>query len=228
MVEHSKPKRDAHAIRDEQDIVDLDALVRDYTDENVLLHHAERFEDDRAAPPKRKNDAQTWREQLENFLRTPYDQSYVSERVDSSSSERVWAAMAHLSLLIGVPLGVSSAGILGVCIALLPLAIYFAHRARAPFAAKHAMQAALALLISTVGWFGLVVASGILGVILTILLTATLVGILALPFLWLGLLVLWLMLLVLPFGSFFLSVVGAVQALRGRTFSYPYIGKWAR
>jgi uncharacterized Tic20 family protein len=228
MAEQPKPEREVSIAQDDQDIVDLDALIRDYEREDRDFHRAERFAADYDAPPKRKNDAQTWREQIADFLRTPYDKNYAPEEVESSADERAWAAIAHLSLLIGVPLGISSAGILAVFVAIVPLLIHFAHRERAPFAASHAMQATLALLISTIGWIGLTIGSGILGVILTVFLTFTFIGILAIPFVWLGVLLFWLALLALPFGAFFLSLVGAVQALRGRTFRYPYIGKWAR
>lgn len=228
MAEQPKPKREAPVAQDDQDIVDLDALIRDYARQDQDFHRAERLIDDYDAPPKRKNDAQTWREQVGDFLRTPYDKSYAPEEVESSADERAWAAIAHLSLLIGVPLGVSSAGILAVFVAIVPLLIHFAYRGRAPFAADHAMQATLALLLSTIGWIGLTIGSGVLGIILTVFLTFTFIGIFAIPFIWLGVLLFWLALLALPFGAFFLSFVGAAQALRGRTFRYPYIGKWAR
>jgi len=44
----------------------------------------------------------------------------------------------------------------------------------------------------------------------------------------LGAALLWLALLAVPFGAFFCGCVGMVQALRGRTFRYPYIGKLTR
>jgi uncharacterized membrane protein len=56
----------------------------------------------------------------------------------------------------------------------------------------------------------------------------TIIGVILVPVLWLGLLLLWLALLTVPFGAFFYGCIGMVQALRGRLFRYPYIGKLGR
>lgn len=228
MAEQPKPKRPERIGQDDQDAVDLDALMRDYARQSRADDYLAQLEAEYRAEQKRKNEARTWRGQVEDFLRAPYPESYAPKAVESSAAERTWAAAAHLALLIGVPLSVGSGGVLGAAVALAPLLIYLSHRERSPFVEQHAMQALLALLGSTLGWFGLSIAGLVFGIVATILLTITLVGVVIVPFLWLGLLLVWLALLALPFGAFFLSMVGAAQALRGRTFRYPYVGKLTR
>ncbi len=228
MAEQPKPKRAERIGQDDQDAVDLDALMSDYARQSRADDYLAQLEAEYRAEQKRKNEARTWRGQVEDFLRAPYPESYAPEAVESSAAERTWAAAAHLALLIGVPLGVSSGGVLGAAVALAPLLIYLSHRERSPFVERHAMQALLALLGSTLGWFGLTIAGLVFGIVTTVLLTITVIGVMIVPFLWLGLLLVWLALLALPFGAFFLSMVGAAQALRGRTFRYPYVGKLTR
>ncbi|MFQ3535829.1 MAG: DUF4870 domain-containing protein [Aggregatilineales bacterium] len=230
MTEQPKPKRDACAAQDEVDIVDLDALMRNYGHTEAPPRRAPRLEDDYDTLPKRKNEEATrkWREPLEDFLRTPYDKAYAPESVQASSKERLLAAVAHLSLLLGIPLGLASVGLLAVFVALLPLSIYLNYRGRLPFVAAHALQASLALLASTIGWIILTAVVGIIGLVITVLATITIIGVIIVPFVWLGLLLIWLALLGLPLVAFMLSLAAAVQALRGRTFRYPYIGKLAR
>lgn len=222
MTDQPKPKRDAPA--EDDDMIDLDALIRDYGHDSALLHYAEPL-DDHDTTPKRKNDSQDWRAQLRDFLRTPYDPSYAPEYIVTSDDDRLYAAIAHLALLLGIPLSFVSAGVLMPVVILVPLLIYLISRRRNLFVAQHALQATLALAASTFGWLALTVGSATLGAALTIFLTITLVGVILVPFLWLGLFLLWLALLALPFGAFFYSFAGIVQALRGRTFRYPYIGK---
>ncbi len=243
MVDQVKPKRGRPEEYDDQDIVDLDALMRDYAaDERP--RRATRLDDEDAYAddvPKRKNDS-AWRpaggidretakrlkEQLEEFLRTPYEETYTAEYTDSSGGERLWAALAHLSLLISVPIGAASGGTLTPLLALVPLLIYFFNRQRSRFVAKHAIHSLIALLASTLGWIALLIGSGVLGVVLTIVLALTIIGVIAIPFIWLGLALFWLASFAIPIGAFSFSLVGAVQALRGRTFRYPYVGKWVR
>ncbi|PJF36901.1 MAG: hypothetical protein CUN49_03115 [Candidatus Thermofonsia Clade 1 bacterium] len=225
MTEPFKPKR-GEPLDNYQDVVDLDALIREYGDD--LFHHTAQRADDHDSPPKRKNDASApqWRAQLGDFLRTPYAPGYAPEYVEASASERALAALAHLSLLIGIPLGVSTLGIATLLTIGFPLLIYLLSGKRVPFAAKHALQASLALLVSTLGWVAVTVGVVILSIVLTVLLTLTIVGIVVVPFLWLAALLFCLALLALPFGTLLLSLFGAFQALSGRTFRYPYIGKW--
>ncbi len=256
MAEQAKPKRGAPEKYDDQDIVDLDALMRDYASDE-RPRRAARLDDDYAyddaedGAPKRKNDsarrpvgslpeagaavggidretAKRLKAQLEEFLRTPYEETYAAEYTDSSGGERLWASLAHLSLLLGIPIGAASGGTLTPLLALAPLLIYLFNRQHSRFVAKHAMQSLIALLASTLGWIALLIGSGILGVVLTIVLALTIVGVIAIPFIWLGLVLFWLASFAIPMGAFFFSIVGAVQALRGRTFRYPYVGKWVR
>ncbi len=249
MTGQTKPKRGAPEEYDEQDIVDLDALMRDYAADERPRRPArleDAYEEDTA--PKRKNDsaqryfpetggtgvgidretARRLKAQLEEFLRTPYEETYAAEYTDSRAGERLWAAVAHLSLLFGIPLGAATAGTLTPLLVIAPLLIYFFNRRQSRFVAKHAMQSVVALLASTLGWIVLLIGSGVLGVVLTVVLALTIVGIIAIPFIWLGLALFWLASVVIPMGAFFFSLVGAAQALRGRTFRYPYVGKWAR
>lgn len=255
MADQAKPKRGAPEEYDDQDMVDLDALMRDYASDErprrpARLDDDYGYADDEDAAPKRKNDS-AWRQsripetggsvigidretarrlkaQLEEFLRTPYEEAYATEYTDSNGGERLWAALAHLSLLIGIPIGAVSGGTLTPLLVIAPLLIYFFNRRHSRFVAKHAMQSVMALLASTLGWIVLLIGSGILGVLLTVVLALTIVGVIAIPFVWLGLALLWFASFAIPISAFFFSIVGAVQALRGRTFRYPYVGRWVR
>ncbi len=189
MTDQPKPKRDAPAAYDD-DVVDLDALIRDYGSDGAPLRRAERPDDYDAPPkPKRKNDAKSSRDlraQLADFLRTPYGSSYALEHVVTNNSDRLYAAIAHLMLLLGIPLSFASAGALLPVAIIAPLLIYLANRQRAPFVAQHALQAMLALAASTLGWLALTIGSAALSIMLTVILTMTIVGVAFVPFLWLG------------------------------------------
>jgi uncharacterized Tic20 family protein len=104
--------------------------------------------------------------------------------------------------------------------------MYLNYRGRSDFIAQNALQAFVMQLVCTIGWLALVAVTGIIGVLLTVILAITLVGILAIPFLWLGLILFWVVSLVMPLAAPVLGTIGAFQALQGKVYQYPYTSRW--
>ncbi len=126
----------------------------------------------------------------------------------SSSEERTWAMLAHLTILLNL-----ITGFLGVLAALI---IYLAYRDRSKYVAYQSMQAFLFQLIVWVGG-GLLV--GALWVVNTALL-AVLIGFCLLP--------LTCLISFLPVAALVYSIVGAVRCNNGEDFKYWLIGDWVR
>lgn len=165
--------------------------------------------------------------QIEEFFQHPYEPGYHSiQYANVSDEERNVAAIAHGSSVLTLFVGIFSAGILVPVLVFVPLFLYMRYRNRSEFVAQHAMQAFVMQLVGTFGWLAVVLGSGILGIILTVLLAITIVGILAIPFLWLAIILFWAVSLVMPLGGVAFGVVGALNALQGRSFKYPYVGRW--
>ncbi|GAB4555634.1 MAG: hypothetical protein OHK0023_27070 [Anaerolineae bacterium] len=270
-----KPKRGSLPEFDsEQDVVDLDALMRDYDGQGVAYPNgAERLAD---SPPKRKNDQsearinseiprvsvnvngkewqfnlndmKDWKhlrkrwdewkpserrrkafeQKVRHFLEHPYEADYVSEEVPTTSDERMWAALAHGVFPIAAIASIFTVGVAAPLVFLAPLMLLVINKGKSRFIAEHAKQALAAQVAATLGWLGLGLAGVIFGVVLTIILAITIVGIVAIPFLWLGIVLAMLASLVIPFGAVLYSIFGAVAALNGKTFKYPYVGRWVR
>lgn len=151
-------------------------------------------------------------------------------RPDLTADERLWSAVAHLSLLLMTGLGILTGSfMLSLLALLLPAGIYFNWRDRSEFVSFNAKQAAALTLVATVG-FGVLMTGGVLVLVLGIIVSAiasiVLVGI---PFL-----VLFIILLVLfslaapliPLGLMALSGVAAFMTYSGSEFRYPYIANW--
>jgi uncharacterized Tic20 family protein len=170
-----------------------------------------------------------FRAKIGDFLRTPYAPDYAPEHDPAADGNvRNWAAIAHLFGLISIPMGVFSAGLSSVVMLLVPLMIYLFYRDKSSFAAKHALQALIAQAASTLGIYLVMIISSIVGVVLTVLLAITIIGIVAIPFLWIGLVLFWLALYLAPLGAWIMSFGGAANASQGKTFKYPYVGRWVK
>lgn len=170
-----------------------------------------------------------FRAKMGGFLRTPYDPDYVAEHDPTADGNaRNWATIAHLFGLISIPMGVFSAGLSSVVMLLVPLMIYMFYRDKSSFAAKHALQALIAQAASTIGIYLVMIISSIIGVVLTVVLAITIIGIIAIPFLWIGLVLFWLGLYLAPLGAWIMSFGGAINASQGKTFKYPYTGRWVK
>jgi uncharacterized Tic20 family protein len=103
--------------------------------------------------------------------------------------------------------------------------LYLRNRSRSEFVAQNALQAFVAQLMGTFGWLAVIVMSALIGVVLTVILAVTIVGILAIPFLWIAIVLFWLASLAMPLGALGCGIWGAVSALQGKVYRYPYISK---
>ncbi|MBG0786443.1 MAG: DUF4870 domain-containing protein [Anaerolineaceae bacterium] len=127
---------------------------------------------------------------------------------DTSSEDRTWAMLAHLSVLLNLV-----TGFLGGIAAII---IYFIYKDRSRFVAYHAMQS---FIFQAITWLGAGLVSGIL-----ISLGAGF-GFLIIPLLCLipGFLILLLIPISLIYG-----VIGGVKVTNGEDFRYWLIGDWVR
>jgi uncharacterized Tic20 family protein len=165
-------------------------------------------------------------EQIEEFFKNPYEPGYESVQYNVTAHEKNIASLAHASSLFTLMAGVFTAGIAVPFLVFVPLWIYLSYRGKSEFVARHAMQAFVMQLVGTFGYVAVVGLSALVGVVLTVLLAITIVGILAIPFLWLTLILFWIATLALPLGMAGFGLVGAIRAAQGRSYKYPYIGKW--
>ena len=125
----------------------------------------------------------------------------------SSSDERTWALLAHLSILLNLV-----TAILGPVVALV---IYFIFKDRSRYVAFHSLQS---FLFQLVFWAGAGVLAGIfwgIGLASTVIL----IGFCLLP--------LACVLSIVPLGALIYGVVGAVETSQGKDFSYWLVGPWA-
>lgn len=124
----------------------------------------------------------------------------------SHEDEKLWAALAHLSVLLNL-----ITGFLGPVVALV---IYLAYRDRSRFIAFQAMQS---FIFQLVFWVG----GGILaGVVWTItgLLSVILIGLCLIP--------VALVVSILPVFALVYGVVAAIQVYQGDNFRYWLVAEW--
>lgn len=124
----------------------------------------------------------------------------------SESDERLWAMLAHLSILANL-----LTGLLGTAIALV---IYLIYKDRSNYVAYHSWQA---LIFQLIWWVGGGVMVGVAWGITTIAL-AFVIGIVCIPFA--------CILTLVPLASLVYGVVGGIQANQGQDFRYWLIGDW--
>ncbi len=129
----------------------------------------------------------------------------------SPGDERLWAMLAHLSVLLNLV-----TGFLGVAAALI---IYLVYRDRSRYVAFQALQA---LIFQLVFWAGGGVLIGLMWAIVGAL-SAVLIGILLIPFALIGTLIL----ACFPLIALIYGIVGALQTNGGKDFRYWLVGDWA-
>lgn len=125
----------------------------------------------------------------------------------SSSDERTWSLLAHLSILLNL-----ITGILGPVVALV---IYFIFKDRSRYVAFNALQS---FLFQLVFWAGAGLLAGILWGI-GFAASVILIGLCLLP--------VACVLSVVPLGALVYGVVGAVETSQGKEFEYWLVGPWA-
>lgn len=129
----------------------------------------------------------------------------------SPADERLWAMLAHLSVLLNLV-----TGFLGVAAALI---IYLVYRDRSRYVAYQSLQA---LLFQAIFWAGGGILIGLIWGFVGIL-SAVIVGILLIPFALIATIVLALF----PVIAVVYGVIGGIQCNNGEDFRYWLIGDWA-
>jgi uncharacterized Tic20 family protein len=146
-----------------------------------------------------------------------------------TSNERIWAALAHASVLLTFILGVTTGGLAVLVGALVPLIIWLAFRDRSRFVAFHAMQASVFQVASVVAWIGLLVVGAVILIpawIVTILLSLVLIGLLLLPLVLVLTIALPTALVVMPLAVLVYGLYGAFEVYGGRDFRYWLVADW--
>lgn len=146
-----------------------------------------------------------------------------------TSNERIWAALAHASVLLTFILGVSTGGLAVIVGALVPLIIWLAFRERSSFVAFHAIQASVFQLASVVAWVGLLIFGAAILIpawIVTILLSLVLIGLLLLPLVLVLTIALPTALVVMPLAVLVYGLYGAFEVYGGRDFRYWLVADW--
>jgi uncharacterized Tic20 family protein len=153
----------------------------------------------------------------------------MNGQTEICANERNWAAIAHASTLLSIIVGLASAGLGSILMALIPLGIYLAYRDRSRYVAYHALQATTlqlaGLIIYALGLTALVVATVIAWVVAG-LLSVVLIGILLIPVALLITLLFVLYLFLFPLVLMGYALYAAVEAGRGEDYAYPWIGDW--
>jgi uncharacterized Tic20 family protein len=144
-----------------------------------------------------------------------------------TQSERNWASLAHLTVLLTVLVGVSTSGVGAVVALLVPLGLYLYFGGRSRYVAFHALQSTVfqalgAILYVLLG--GTVAAAIAIAWVVAGLLSVVLIGLLLMP----GALVLTLLggyaLVAVPLLWLGYSLVGAFRTYNGDHFEYPLVG----
>lgn len=126
----------------------------------------------------------------------------------SPEDERLWAMLAHLSVLVNLV-----TGFLGPVVALL---IYLIFKDRSKYVAFQSMQAFVFQMVWWIGGGVLAAVTWTLGGLLVVILVGCLLFPLALLF------------TLMPLVALVYGVIGAVETNQGRDFRYWLIGDWVR
>lgn len=146
-----------------------------------------------------------------------------------TSNERIWAALAHASVLLTFALGVSTGGLAVIVAALVPLVIWLVFRDRSRFVAFHAMQATVFQLAALAAWLGLLVLGLVILLpawIVTVLLMVVLIGFLLLPVVLVLTIAVAAALALLPFAVLVYGLYGAIEVYGGKPFQYWLVADW--
>ncbi len=147
----------------------------------------------------------------------------------TTSEERTWAALAHISTLITLLFALPSGGLGGVLFVFVPFVIYLAYKDKSRYVAYQAAQAFALQVIATAGYL-LLILVGVIAIVLawviTGLLTAILIGLILIPVALLITLIAVIAMVVVPFVLGGFSIVATVQTAHGDDYRYPYLGQW--
>jgi uncharacterized Tic20 family protein len=149
--------------------------------------------------------------------------------IGPSSNERLWAALAHASVLLTFILGIATGGLAVVIFALVPLVIWLAFRDKSRFVAFHALQATVFQLGALAAWVGLAIVGVALLIpawIITVLLMVILIGFLLLPLTLVLTVALPTALVVMPLAVLVYGLYAALEVYAGREFRYWLVADW--
>jgi uncharacterized Tic20 family protein len=146
-----------------------------------------------------------------------------------TAEERNWAAIAHASILVSMLVGMATAGVGSLLLALIPLGIYIAYREKSRYVAYQALQATVfqlaGLIVYVLGLIVLIVLT-VAAWLIAGLLTVVLVGVLLMPVAVVVTLVLVVFALAFPLALMGYGLYGAVETGQGKDFRYAIIGDW--
>ncbi|MBN1261417.1 MAG: DUF4870 domain-containing protein [Anaerolineae bacterium] len=149
--------------------------------------------------------------QAEPVNRVPVAPPQASSLQLAPADERLWAMLAHLSVLLNLV-----TGFLGVAAAFV---IYLVYKDRSRYVAFQALQAFLFQLIF---WAGAGVIIGLVWAVVGIL-SAVIIGIFLIPFA----LVATIVLVLAPLYAVVYGIIGGIQTNDGQDFRYWLVGDWA-
>nr|MBN1229798.1 DUF4870 domain-containing protein [Anaerolineae bacterium] len=148
---------------------------------------------------------------------------------ETTSEERTWAALVHLSTLFTLLISLGTLGIGGILFVFIPLAVYVFYKEKSSFVAYHAAQAFALQMLCSIGFFIALLASILAIVVIwtvTGVLSIILVGLILVPLALLITVILPVVLMLLPFLFGALALVAGIQTGGGINYQYPYIGRW--
>ena len=148
---------------------------------------------------------------------------------ETTSEERTWATLAHLSAILTLLVGIPTGGLGGLLLVFVPFGIYLVYKDKSRYVTEQAAQAFAMQIVATVGFFVAILAGAVVIVlawVITGLLCAILIGLILIPIALLLTLAIVLIWLAFPLVAGAFSVVAAVETGNGRDYSYPYLGPW--
>jgi uncharacterized Tic20 family protein len=148
---------------------------------------------------------------------------------ETTSEERLWATLAHLSSLLTLLVSLCTLGAGGLVLVFAPLAVYLIYKDKSRFVAYQAAQAFAIQVLGTVGLFmaflaGLVIITVVW--VITGLLSAILIGLILIPVALIITIAIILIWFVLPVALIGFSIVAAIQTANGEDYHAPYVGAW--
>lgn len=151
---------------------------------------------------------------------------------ETTSEERTWAALAHLSTILTMLLSFCSLGLAGLLFVFVPFLIYVAYKDRSSYVAFHAAQAFAIQVVGTIGYFlvfllglGVTVLVWVISAVLVVILIGILLLAIAAPLVTAAYV---LAVLATPFVLGVFSIIAAIEVSSGKDYRYPYLGRWVR
>jgi uncharacterized Tic20 family protein len=216
------PEPDVTPADDEKDMDDamsLNSLVGEYERESQRI----RLGDDGELIYEKRKQQNSYEKPKRGMPEMDFEphMAYSAIPIPSESSERNISALVFAMPLLMVLFGALTAGFGVPLMLLITLIIYLSNKDRSEFIRQNTFEALKSQVIGTVGWIGAIVALSLLGVVATVVLAITIVGVLLIPFLWLAIAAGIMATVAMPIWMVIFGAVGAFKALQGETYQYP-------